>query len=83
MPSSSLSELSTRPFPSMMRAAKNEQLGFYVLGRSGEEPPEHSLLLPLPEELPPLKEAHDMRNAVLWFAGMLFCLVLLLGHGLV
>jgi serine/threonine protein kinase len=47
------------------------------------EQPERTLLVPLPEELPLLKEGHDMRNAILWFVGMLLCLVILLGHGLI
>ena len=49
---------------------------------SREDPLERTLLVPLPEELPPLKDAHDFRNAVLLFTSMLFLLLLLLGHGI-
>jgi serine/threonine protein kinase len=43
---------------------------------------ESALLVPLPEELPPLQEVNDARNAVAWFMGTLLCLLLLLGPGL-
>jgi hypothetical protein len=83
-PSSSLSEQNTQPpVAPMMQAAESEQVDFAMPSQPGDEPLERVLLVPLPEELPPLREAHDMRNAVLWFVGMLFCLVLLLGHHLI
>jgi len=81
--SSAMSEQNTQPFIPVVLAAKSASTEFIVPDQPKAEPPEQSLLLPLPEELPPLKDAHDMRNAVLWFAGMLFCLMLLLGHNLV
>jgi hypothetical protein len=67
----------------VIQAAKNEQMDVVVPSQPGDEPLERISLVPLPEELPPLKEAHDMRNAVLWFVAMLFCLVLLLGQNLI
>ena len=76
-------ERSTQPVAPTMEVAKNELADFIVPRQPIEEPPAQSFLMPLPEELPPLKEAHDFRNAVLWFAGMLFCLVILLGRGMI
>ena len=39
---------------------------------------ENSLFAQRPEELPLLQEGPDMRNAILWFAAMLFCLAFFL-----
>ncbi len=80
---SAMSEKNTQPFIPVVLAEKSEPTDFMVQDQPREELPEQFLLVPAPEELPPLKDAHDIRNAVLWFAGMLFCLVLLVGHSLV
>jgi hypothetical protein len=73
-----MSEKITLPSIPLVQAVKSEPADLIV----PFQPIEQALLVPLPEELPPLKEAHDMRNAALWFVGMVFCLVLLLGHSL-
>ena len=74
-------EQSIPPSALVMQAIKSEPVDFTVPSQLLGKLPESTLLVPLPEELPPLKEAHDMRDAVLWFVGMVFCLVLLLGPG--
>jgi len=38
---------------------------------------EQSLLLPRPEELPPLADGNDTRNAILWLGVLLVCLILI------
>ncbi len=37
---------------------------------------EQRLLLPRPEELPPLQGGNDRRQAALWLVGILFCLII-------
>ena len=79
---SPVSEPGIRLSMPMVQPARREAADFIVPDQPVAGSPERTLLVPLPEELPPLKSAHDMRNAVLWFMGMLLCLVLLLGHSL-
>ncbi|MDQ6660835.1 MAG: hypothetical protein M3Z24_07710 [Chloroflexota bacterium] len=45
---------------------------------------EQKLLLPRPEELPPLSERNDRMQAILWLAGILVCLlvIIIVGRGL-
>jgi serine/threonine protein kinase len=73
-----MSEEITSPSIPVVQGVKSEPADLIVPVQSMEQ----TLLVPLPDELPPLKEAHDMRNAALWFFCMLFCLVILLGHSL-
>jgi serine/threonine protein kinase len=77
-----MSELGTLPSIPAVPVVKPEPIVPFITDLSVEGPLEQTLLVPLPEELPPLKESNDMRNAVFWFTGMIFCLLLLLWHGL-
>jgi serine/threonine protein kinase len=49
-----------------------------------EDEQEQRLLLPRPEELPPLRAGNDNRQAALWLVGILLCLIIvvLLSRGL-
>jgi serine/threonine protein kinase len=78
-PGPTVTEQSMLSFAPMVQALEREAKDFNLPDQPGENPPEQSSLLPVPEELPPLKEAYDMRNAILWFVGMLLCLLVLLG----
>jgi serine/threonine protein kinase len=77
-----MSELGTLPSVPVVQVVKPESMDPLITDLPVGGLLEQTLLVPLPEELPPLKEANDMRNAALWFVGMMFCLMLLLGHGL-
>jgi serine/threonine protein kinase len=41
------------------------------------ETQDQRLLLPLPEELPPMAERNDQVRSILWFAGILVCLIVI------
>jgi hypothetical protein len=69
-------------FAPMVQTTQNPPADGIVSSQPMKKLSEYTLLLPLPEELPSLKEVDDMRNAILWFTGMLLCLLLLLGPGL-
>jgi hypothetical protein len=68
-----------RSFAPTRQATMSTSTDAIVSGQSRDASLEsRTLLVPLQEELPPLKEVNDLRNAVWWFVGMLMCLVLLL-----
>ena len=50
-----------------------------------EEPEERVVLLPRPEELPPLEERNDLQRAAIWLVAILLCLVIIviLGRGFI
>lgn len=48
-----------------------------LLAASIESEPEHKLALPNPDELPPMPERDDKLHSILWVAGMLVCLIVL------
>ena len=82
---STIAKANTQPFPSVAQMNNSQTVSnnFNIPIQLLEEQSEHTILAPLPEELPPFKEAHDLRNAILWFAGMLLGFLLLLGRGFV
>ncbi len=75
-------EQSVQSSPSTIQTTKSESKPENFIVPTLEKQFEYTLLVPPPEELPPLKYTQDMRNAVLWFTGMLFLLLLFLGRGL-
>jgi hypothetical protein len=79
---SSIKEEGIALSPSILRDINSESQAKDVITPTRETQRELPLLVPQPDELPLLKYAPDMRNAILWFAGMLFVLVLFVGRGL-
>jgi hypothetical protein len=84
--SSELSFVTNEPFIShytpKMQVTQNTAADALISDQPMKKLLESTLLVPLPEELPPLQEVNDMRNAVMWFTGTFLCLLVLLGPGL-
>jgi Protein kinase domain len=72
-PSSPKTELSTSATNSSTTASQ----ALPMLLTPGEDVEEQALLLPRPEELPPLADGNDSRNAAIWLGILLVCLIII------
>ena len=79
---SAVTEQSMLSLSPMMHAPRGRSTDLDIPFHPRENPPEQPLSELVLEEPLLLKNDHDMRNAILWFAGMLLCLLLLLGPNL-
>ncbi len=79
-PSATRKQSMPPPEAPMVQVAKNENRSEEFISPVPQRKEQPELVL---QELSPLKYAHDLRNAALWFTGMLFLLILLLGRGLI